>query len=125
MMMRLRFAAIAFLQLVICAAAEATTYDVVVAGMKCAQDANTSMECEYQVGTSLNFSVVGVGDRDAAITFFSASFDGDYYASVAVQHGCVIVKPGKLAKGPAMDFAFVSPRNGKVYKDWVSCASVK
>ena len=105
--------------------APASTREAVVAGMKCEQNTFGSMECEYQVGRSLHFAVVGVGDEDAAITFYAASFDGDYYARVGVQHGCVIVKPGQAAKGSVTGFAFVSPRNGKVYDDWVSCKDAK
>src|SRR5258706_9198692 len=94
--------------------ASASTFDAVVAGMHCEQNPMGSLECEYRVGKSLRFGVVGVGDPDAAITFYSVSFDGDYYASVGVAHGCVIVKPGKMTELGA-GFAFVSPRNGKVY----------
>ena len=103
------------------AAPPMSTYDAVVAGMHCEQTSVGSLECDYHVGRSLHFGVVGVGDPDAAITFYSVSFDGDYYASVGVSHGCVIVKPGKTSD-LAAGFAFVSPRNGKVYRDWQTCA---
>jgi len=106
--------------------AGSSTYDVVVAGMKCQQNSMGSLECDYRVGDSLHFNIAGVGDRDAGITFFASSFDGDYYASVGLLHGCVIVKPGKKVDGPALlDFAFVSPRTGKVYSDWESCQETK
>ena len=108
------------------AALEPRTHDVVVAGMQCKQNSFGSLECDYHVGRSLHFGVVGVGDKDAAITFYASSFNGDYYASVGVLHGCVIVKPGKAIRGSAaLDFAFVSPRNGKVYADWQSCRDVE
>ena len=107
-------------------AAQPSTPDAVVAGMQCKQNSFGSLECEYHVGRSLYFGVVGVGDKDAAITIYASSFDGDYYASVGVLHGCVIVKPGKTIQGPAaLDFAFVSPRNGKVYGEWQSCRDAK
>lgn len=99
-----------------------STYQVVVAGMKCLQNSMGSMECEYRVGRSLHFNIAGVGDKDAGIAFLASSFEGDYYAGIGVMHGCVIVKPGKAIEGPAaLDFAFVSPRSGKVYSDWESC----
>jgi len=104
--------------------ASASTFDAVVAGMHCEQNPMGSLECEYHVGKSLYFGVVGVGDPDAAITFYSVSFDGDYYASVGVPHGCVVVKPGKTT-GLGGGFAFVSPRNGKAYHDWQSCSKAK
>ena len=100
----------------------APTHDAIVAGMKCKQNPMGSIECDYRVGHSLYFNIAGVGDKDASITFFASSFEGDYYGSVGVLHGCVIVKPGKAIDGPgAFDFAFVSPRTGKVYEDWQSC----
>ena len=66
-------------------------------------------------------------ESDAGITFMSSSFEGDYYATVGMMHGCVIVKPGKTLSYPGalLDFAFVSPRTGKVYTDWVSCGKPK
>ncbi len=100
-----------------------TTLDLVIAGMKCTQNSMGSMECNYRVGRSLHFAIAGVGDADAAITFFASSFEGDYYATVGVLHGCVIVKSGKAAPAgvSVLDFAFVSPRTGKVYADWTEC----
>jgi hypothetical protein len=101
------------------------THDVVVSGMTCKQQGSSnSLECAYRVGRSLYFTIAGVGDPDAGITFMSSSFDGDYYATFGILHGCVIVKPGKLQSNP-FDFAFVSPRNGKVYGDWESCRAAK
>lgn len=103
-----------------------STYDAVVAGMKCHQHSMDSMECDYRVGRSLHFNIAGVGDKDASITFFQSSWDGDYYASVGVLHGCIVVKTGKQVQGPGVfDFAFVSPQNGKVYPDWQSCQQRK
>jgi len=103
-----------------------STYDTVVAGMKCEQNSMASMECDYRVGRSLHFNIAGVGQKDASITFFQASWDGDYYASVGVLHGCVVVKTGKAVEGPRVfDFAFVSPRNGKVYSTWQACQEAK
>lgn len=104
------------------ALAQPTTHDIVVAGMKCKQNSMGSLECDYRVGRTLHVNIAGVGDKDASITFFASSFEGDFYASVGIMHGCVIVKPGKAVQGPGvLDFAFVSPRSGKVYTDWESC----
>ena len=48
--------------------------------------------------------------------------NGKYYGTFGILHGCVIVKNGmkNQDKNP-LDIAFVSPINGKVYKDWESC----
>lgn len=101
-----------------------TTYRAVVAGMSCKQNSAASLECDYRVGRSLHFNIAGVGDKDAGITFLASSFEGDYFATVGVLHGCVIVKPGKARDNP-LDVAFVSPRNGKVYQDWGACGDAK
>lgn len=98
------------------------TYETVRSGMTCKQNSMSSLECDYRVGRSLHVNIAGVGDRDGSITFLAANFDGDYYASVGVLHGCIIVKPGKL-KPNSIDFAFISPRDGKVYRDWQDCGA--
>ena len=99
-----------------------TTHDAVTAGVKCAPNSRGDMECDYRVGRSLHFGVVGVGKPDASIYFYSASFEGDYFAVMGLSHGCVIVRPGQaLGESRAADLAFVSPRNGKVYPTWQAC----
>jgi hypothetical protein len=107
------------------------TYEAVVKGMSCKQQTSlsvTQLDCEYRVGRSLEFVIAGVGQRDAAITIVrSSGYEADYYASIGVAHGCVIVKPGTLAREAAFrrgldaDMAFVSPKTGKVYKAWQDC----
>jgi hypothetical protein len=102
-----------------------STYDVAVAGMSCKQQTSGQLDCNYAVGRSLRFAIAGVGEGDAAITFYKVDFDGDYYASVGTLHGCVIVKPAQPdpRQGPP-SFAFVSPKDGKVYRDWQTCQRV-
>lgn len=67
------------------------------------------------MGQELEIWVDGIGLPDTSITFDRSNFKGDYYATFGMGHLCVIVKSGKdLFQG----FAFISPQNGKVYKDW-------
>jgi hypothetical protein len=102
-------------------AADNPTFDAVSAGRKCG-DENQQLVCEYRVGKSLRFVVVGIGQPDTGITFYKADWDGDYYATYGLMHGCVIVKPGaRAATSTLPSFAFVSPKNGKVYPSWESC----
>lgn len=102
-------------------AADNNTYDAAVAGREC-KDENQNLVCEYRVGKSLHFAIVALGTPDMAITFFKSDWDGDYYGSYGFLHGCVIVKPGQKAPKTTLPmFAFVSPRNGKVYPDWRMC----
>ena len=103
-----------------------STHDIVVSGMKCRQNSMGSLECDYRVGRTLHVNIAGVGDKDASIIFMASSFKGDFYASVGVLHGCVIVKPGETNKDQGiLDVAFISPRSGKVYNDWESCQQGK
>ena len=103
--------------------AQQSTFDVVMSGKVCTVSKNNQqIDCEYRVGNGLHFTIAGIGLPDTAITFMQSSFEGDYYATYGMMHGCVIVKRGfKDWKGEFLDFAFVSPRNGKVYRDWPSC----
>ena len=101
------------------------TYDAVVAGMSCKQSyiSDTQLDCDYRVGKDLHFVIAGTGQDDAAITVVrAAGYDGDYYATFGILHGCVIVKPGSGSGRPAFsDMAFVSPTTGKVYLTWQEC----
>jgi hypothetical protein len=102
-------------------------YDAVLTGRTCkARETGQTLSCEYRVGSDLYFSIDGIGDPDTGISFLRSSFDGDYFATVGVMHGCVIVKHGKKTLPEDLsvymrDFAFISPKNGKVYRDWQHC----
>jgi hypothetical protein len=106
-----------------------TTYDAVVSGKACNNGKVEAgqWDCDYHVGKSLRFTIAGVGTPDAGIVFNKSDIDGDYYAAFGTQHGCIIVWPGgttnKANPQGVMDNAFVSPRNGNVYRDWRTCAS--
>ena len=95
--------------------------DLVAKGTSC-KPANGYQDCTYKVGSGLEFSIGAVGSRVASISFLRSDARADYYARFGVSHGCVIVTPGEASKGAALDFAFVSPRTGKVYRDWRACA---
>lgn len=99
-------------------------FDAVLAGKACQDDeATQALTCEYKVGTGLHFLIEGLGQPDTGITFLKSSADEDFFASFAILHGCVIVSRGENGRTPAdvLDFVFVSPRNGKVYRSWEEC----
>jgi hypothetical protein len=106
--------------------AEGPTYDVVMAGKNCSDSSIAqTLSCNYVVGKSLRFSIDGIGDADTGITFHRSDIKGDYFATYGVLHGCVVVKPGGSNE---IDislhrkwYAFVSPKNGKVYRSWQEC----
>jgi len=97
------------------------TYDAVVLGMSCKQQRSGRMDCEYRVGKSLRFLIAGVGQQDVVINFFKVDVDEDYFASVAPLHGCVVVTPASARSDTASSLAFVSPQDGKVYRNWNTC----
>ena len=99
------------------------TYDAVVRGLKCTQQNSGQLDCDYRVGRSLRLEIAGDGQSDAAITFYKVDFDGDFYATVGVLHGCVVVKPSHHPPGQFSQFAFISPKDGKVYRDWQTCST--
>lgn len=49
------------------------TYETVVSGMNCHQNQQGDLECNYRVGRSLHFGIVGVGQKDPSIYFYEAS----------------------------------------------------
>ena len=103
---------------------ERSTYDAVRMGMECRQNSLAGFECEYRVGESLHFIIAGIGELDAGIEILESSSQGDYYAKFGLLHQCVIVSPGARGHSPP-DLVFVSPRTGKIHRDWVSCGDDK
>jgi hypothetical protein len=105
-------------------ASRTPTYDAVVAGMSCKQKSSGEMGCEYKVGTTLRFLITGVGQADVSVTFLKVDEGGPYAASIAPLNGCVRVWPSSDKAAPvpnANDVAFVSTRDGKVYRSWNVC----
>jgi hypothetical protein len=107
-----------------------SSYDFVLAGKKCETGTwDQTLSCEYTVGTGLKFAIAGIGQPDTAVSFEKSSSDGDFYASFGLLHGCVIVQRGRkgveqddpMEPGGVADYAFASPKNGKVSKRWDQC----
>lgn len=103
-----------------------SAFETAVRGAACRQNANGSLNCTYTVGHDLEFSITAAGEADAGISFIRSSIKGDYYARFGVLHGCIIVAQGEARTQPApIDFAYISPKNGRVYKSWQECQSGK
>lgn len=100
-----------------------TTYERALQSKSCTeQKQNQQLDCDYRIGGDFWLSIAGVGSAEAGITFMKSEFNGQYYGTVGVSHGCVVVKPGSANRANLPhDVAFVSPRNGRVYRDWSSC----
>jgi hypothetical protein len=98
------------------------TYDKTLEGKSCQEDTRQQINCTYKIGEDLEIWIDGIGLPDTGVTFAKSNFQGDYYAAFGMQHLCVMVKSGKdLLQG----LAFISPKNGKVYKDWETCQKAK
>lgn len=102
-----------------CVLASVETYDIVSAGKNCQEDRYQQLNCTYNAGKSLSIEIVGIGMPDTAIYFRKSDFDGDFYGVYGMLHDCIIIKNKK----DISDLAFVSPKNGKVYKTWQECRS--
>jgi hypothetical protein len=114
-------------------AGEVSTYEIVLSGKACKAYPNQEISCDYKVGNDLRFTMDGIGGEWTAITFMKSDYDGDFYATYGIGHGCVIVKRGKKnwkneacgGPGSPFDYAFISPQNGEVYRDWGECMEVR
>ena len=114
-------------------ALELSTYDAVLIGKTCMETRSQEISCEYKVGNDLHFTIDGIGGESTGITFVKSNLEGDFYPTFGLQHGCVIVKRGKKnwkkdvdhGPGSPFDYAFISPKNGKVYRDWGECMEVR
>ena len=115
-------AALCFLLLPIAALADNTAYEDTLSGKQCKESENfQQISCNYKIGKDLEFSIDGIGMLDTGITFAHSNFNGDYYATFGIRHGCIIVKHGAQSRSMLTDFAFVSPKTGKVYQTWEAC----
>lgn len=103
-----------------------TTFELIMKGKVCSEHKSQQVDCDYKIGTEFWLSISGVGNRDAGITFMKSDFKGKHYGTFGLTHGCVIVKADAANKtANPFNFAFISPRNGKVYSDWQSCQSAE
>lgn len=97
------------------------TYHAVIAGKKChEQRSDQSLVCSYKVGRTLDIEINGIGSRNVSVVFLKSDFHGDYYGQYGLMYGsCVLVNS---VKHP-FSIAFISPRNGEVYKTGPECQS--
>ena len=101
------------------------TYEITIKSKKCQEGASQLLACDYKIGKSLHISINGIGAPDTGISFMKSDFYGDFYGTYGIGHSCIIVSSGNNnGKGKSYyDYAFISPKNGKVYKDWTECKS--
>jgi hypothetical protein len=115
-----------FLPVAICAVfpsvglADSAVYDATLKGKSC-KEFQQQLGCEFKVGKDLEFSIDAIGTPYTTITFVRVNYGGDYYVKYGLLHGCLVVTHGKNSPLFMQDFAFVSPKAGKVYSKWEAC----
>lgn len=106
-----------------------SVFEATTRGANCTQNSDGARICRYKVGQGLEFSITGVGEPYAGISFLRSDIKSDYWARVGMQHRCIIVVAGERAPKEALtakgDFAFVSPRTGVVYRTWQECEAAR
>jgi hypothetical protein len=106
-----------------------SAYDESLKGKVCKERENQILDCDYKIGKDLHISISGVGQSDAGVAFLKSNADGDYYGTFGVLHGCVIVQTGEklwtLKDFEEANYAFISPRTGKVYQNWERCGDAR
>ncbi len=93
------------------------TYEKTLFGRLCEEDSQGQINCIYKIGKDLEIWINGIGLPDTGVTFAKSNVEGDFYATFGMRHLCVIISGKYLMQG----IAFISPKNGQVYKDWETC----
>jgi hypothetical protein len=123
------FAALLGFATIVAAADPITPFDAATKGASCKLNQQGALECTYKIGRDLEFIISAVGEPDAGISFTRSNYKGgDYYATFGILHGCVVVKHGERGlqdSKSASEYAFVSPRNGRVYREWRECQAAE
>lgn len=101
------------------AQAAETAYDLLIASRTCRDAYSQNISCTYSAGDSLQLEITSIGSVTTGIVFRKSDFYGGFYAAYGISHGCVVVNNAKDMRNPA----FISPKNGKVYRSWKECAN--
>jgi hypothetical protein len=99
-------------------------YEALQRGVDCNLRPDGSLACRYRVGRDLEFELRRVGERGVELRLIRSSEAGDYRADREMMSRCVFVRHGdrgREAGGSAFAYAFVSGRNGLVYRSLREC----
>lgn len=99
-------------------------YDAVRRGADCNLQPDGSLACRYRAGRDLEFELRRVGEPGVELRLIRSSEAGDYRADREMMSRCVFVRHGErghAAGGAEFDYAFVSGRNGFVYRSLREC----
>ena len=106
------------------AAAIEPPYDAVKRGARCDLEPDGSLACRYRAGRDLEFELRRVGEPGVALRLLRSSEEGDYRADREMMGRCVFVRHGTRGReqgGSDFSYAFVSGRNGFVYRSLRDC----
>lgn len=101
-------------------------YEMIKNGMKCGKPYSGGIDCTYSA-LDVEFTIVGIGQPYGWIQFNRSDSSGLLYAGYGMSHGCIVIEPGEkshkddLAKLVEAERVWVSPKNGKIYRDWSLC----
>lgn len=70
--------------------------------------------CEYKAGDSLSIVIERIGTQHPIVVFVKS--DPAYVAQYYIEYNCV-----KVSYPKEMTWAFINPKNGKVYSDGENC----
>ncbi|MGH8722870.1 MAG: hypothetical protein ACREU4_12850 [Burkholderiales bacterium] len=93
-------------------------------GVDCSLRPDGSLACRYRAGQDLEFELRRVGEPGVELRLLRSSEDGDYRADREMMSRCVFVRHGargREAGGSEFYYAFVSGRNGFVYRSLRDC----
>ncbi len=103
-------------------AASLNTFEKLVKGKTCNTSSSQKIDCDYKIGDSFWIQIIGIGEDDVGVAIMKSDYKGEYFAKVGRMHNCVIVNTGLKATG-ILDYAFISPKTGKIYKSVEGCYS--
>jgi hypothetical protein len=106
------------------AAALEPPVEAVKRGADCNLRPDGSLACRYRAGRDLEFELRRIGEPDVALRLIRSSESGDYRADREMMARCVFVRHGERGReagGSEFTYAFVSGKNGFVYRSLRDC----
>jgi hypothetical protein len=106
------------------AAALEPPYEAARRGAHCNLETDASLTCRYRVGHDLEFALRQVTEPGVHLVLERSSEAGDYRADAQMMSRCVLIRHGergRAAGGSGFAYAFVSGKNGFVYRSLRDC----
>ena len=100
------------------ASAEESIAAKLMESKSCSENSSSqSRTCTYRIDSAFWVEITDIGSEYAAVHFMKSDYEeAPYYGSFATASGCV-----NVTKKGSGDDAYISPKNGKIYKIWTEC----